>query len=114
MNNSSEVLGRKIKALREHSGFTQGYIANFLKVDQSFISMVEKGELALTSDMIEKLESLFLVDLNSFQEADLSTKPLSFTLCTSEISEEDLEVIASVNRIALNSHHMTKLLKRSN
>jgi len=109
--NSAEVLGRKIKALREHTGFIQSNIAKFLKVDQNFISMVEKGERVFTSDMIDKLGALYLVELNSFQEADLSTKPLSFTLRASEISEEELEVIASINRIALNSRYMTQLLK---
>jgi transcriptional regulator with XRE-family HTH domain len=111
MNNSPETFGCKIKALRKHSCITQSNIANFLKVDQSFIEMVEKGERVLTSDMIEKLEALFLVELNSFQETDLHTNPLSFEIGAININEEDLEVIASVNRIALNSHHMTKLLK---
>jgi hypothetical protein len=58
-----------------------------------------------------QLGALFLVELNSFQEADLSTNPLSFTLRASEISAEDLEVIACINRIALNSRYMTQLLK---
>lgn len=114
MNNSVEMFGCKIKALRENSGLTQSNIANFLKVDLSFLSMVEKGERALTSDMIEKLEALFFIEFNTFQESDLNTNPLHFTLCTSEITEEDLEVIALVNRIALNSHYMTKLLKNPN
>jgi len=111
MNNTVENIGCKIKALREHGGFTQSNIASYLKVDQSLISMAEKGKRALTSDMLEKLAALFGVQMDFFHEAETETKPLSFALRASVINEKDLETISSINRIALNCIFMTKLLE---
>ena len=48
------LLGQKIKELRSESNYTQQNIADFLGVDQSFISKVEKNERVLTSDKLEK------------------------------------------------------------
>lgn len=113
MNNTAEHLGKRIKNLRENSGFTQRNIADYLQVDQSLISMVEKGKRALTSDMLDKLAALFGVQLNVFEE-DGDAKPLSFALRASEINEKDLKTISDINRIALNCSFMTQLLKGGN
>lgn len=111
MNCAGENLGIKIKTLREQGGFTQRNIANYLNVDQSLISMVEKGKRALTADMLERLADLLGVQISAFREGEIELKPLSFALRASEINEEDLETISSINRIALNSVFMTKLLE---
>lgn len=111
MNNVAEHIGCQLKALREHCGFTQSNIADYLKVDQSLISMAENGKLALTSDMLEKLAALYGVQLSAFQEAEMETTPLSFALRASEITEEDFETIGSINRIAHNCSFITKLLE---
>ena len=112
MNNRLEKIGAKIKTLREHSGFTQKKIADYVNVDQSFISMVEKGKRALTSDMLDKLAALFGVQVSVFGEVGTTAKPLILALRASEINEEDLEVISAINKIALNCNFMTQLLER--
>lgn len=110
MNKSLINIGATIKSLRENSGFTQKNIANFLKVDQSLISKFESGERPISADMLDKLAALFGISMSVFYEsADI--KPLSFALRANEISEEDLETICVINRIALNSNFMTKLLE---
>lgn len=114
MNNTAERIGNKIKAFREHSGFTQKNIANYLQVDQSLISMAEKGKRALTADMLEKLADLFGVPISAFEEENTEVKTLSFALRASEIDETDMETISAINRIALNSRFMTQLLERGN
>ncbi|MDD4402881.1 MAG: helix-turn-helix transcriptional regulator [Desulfitobacteriaceae bacterium] len=116
MNNSIEIIGARIKSMRENSGFTQSNVANYLKVDQSLVSMVEKGKRALTSDMLDKLAALFGVQISAFEELDTRVKPLSFALRASEIGDGDLEAISAINRIALNCNFITQLLegKRAN
>jgi len=52
----NRVLGENIRALREIAGFTQSNLAQFLNVDQSLISEVEKGEGSLSADMLGKYE----------------------------------------------------------
>jgi transcriptional regulator with XRE-family HTH domain len=111
MNATIENIGIKLKALREQCGFTQSNIANYLKVDQSLVSMVEKGKRAITSDMLEKLAALFGVQISAFVGEDVNAKPLSFAFRASEIDEEDLVVISVINRIALNCNFMTQLLE---
>lgn len=103
-------IGENIKALREQSGFTQSNIANYLKVDQSLISKIEKGERLITSDMLDKLSNLFGITTESFNSESIPTKRVSFALRASEINEDDLEAISAINRIAMNSNFMTRLL----
>lgn len=111
MNNSIEIIGARIKTLRENSGLTQSNVANYLRVDQSLVSMIEKGKRAITSDMLDKLAVLFGVQLSAFEESDAAVKPLSFALRASEIEEGDLEAISAINRVALNSDFLEQLLK---
>jgi transcriptional regulator with XRE-family HTH domain len=70
MNKPAETIGARIKSLRESSGLTQSNVANYLKVDQSLVSMVEKGKRSLTSDMLDKLAALFSVQVSAFEESD--------------------------------------------
>jgi len=104
-------IGSSLKSLRENSGFTQGNIAKYLKVDQSLISKFETGERALTADMLEKLAVLFGVDMTALNGDVTNIKPLVFALRASEINEEDMDAISAVNRIALNCSFMTRLLE---
>lgn len=106
-------IGKNLKSLREQSGFTQGNIAKFLKVDQSLISKIEKSERSITSDMLEKLSTLFGIPVEEFIQNEISENRISFSLRANEISEDDLEAISAVNRIALNLNFMTKILKEN-
>lgn len=111
--NKAENVGRKLKALRKQTGLSQNNIARFLDVDQSLISMAENGKRALTSDMLEKLAALYGVQLSAFHDEIIEFKPLSLALRASDITEEDLEAISSINRIALNCSFITDLLEDS-
>lgn len=113
MNNAAVRIGNRIKAFREHSGFTQKNIAAYLQVDQSLVSMVESGKRALTADMLEKLADLFGVSLKDLEEGK-KEQTLSFALRASEIDETDMETIRVMNRIALNSRLMSELLETGN
>jgi transcriptional regulator with XRE-family HTH domain len=110
MNNTIGRIGENIKALREQSGFTQNNLAQFLRVDQSLISKIEKNERPITSDMLDKLAALFGVTTDSFNGESIPTNRISFALRANEINEDDLETISAINRIALNSNFMTRLL----
>ena len=109
MNKTKASVGATMKSLREGSGFTQDNIAHYLQVDQSLISKFESGERALSAGSLEKLATLFGIDLSVFSEGVCNMKPLSLALRASEIDEEDLETISAINRIALNSDFMTRL-----
>lgn len=107
----ANIIGENIRMLRDRMGFSQTNIANFLNVDQSMISKIEKGERNLSSDMLEKLACLFGVSVETIEESRIEASKLSFAFRAGELNVEDMEAICRINRIALNSEYMAKLLK---
>ena len=109
----NKIIGENIRTLRENAGFTQSSLANFIEVDQSLISKVEKGERSLSADMLEKLSALFGVTMEQIETPDVETSKLSFAFRGSDFSVEEMEAISAINRIALNSEFMRIILKES-
>ena len=105
------AIGEKIRALRENAGFTQSNLAAFMKVDQSLISKIEKGEGSLSADMLEKLADLFGVTVAQMESRKMVTPKNSFPLSGSELTVEEMEAVAAINRIVLNSIFMHAILK---
>ena len=103
-------MGTKIKTLREEYGFTQGNIAKFLGVDQSFISKIENNERTLTSKMLTQLASLFCVEMSDILSDNKVTAKTSYAFRASNLSADDLIAISRINKIVLNANFMTKVL----
>ena len=105
------TINAKLKKLREANGFNQKNIADFLEVDQSLISKIEKGERTLTSSMINGLSNLFGVPTSYFfEDVDNNNR----TVCAfraSDLSQSDMKTISLINRIALNANFMSELLR---
>ena len=87
-----ELIGNNLRILRENAGFNQQSIATFLGVDQSFISKIEKGERAVSAEMLEKLATLFGVNASSILQKETVSKTLScaFMLFSSESEIESI------------------------
>ena len=102
------LLGQKIKELRSESNYTQQNIADFLGVDQSFISKVEKNERVLTSDMLEKLAGVKLKDFI----VGTDVRPLTYAFRANDITAEDMKTICAINKIVLNSTFLETLLDK--
>ena len=107
-------IGKNIRKLRTNMGISQVEIANFLGVDQSLISKIEKGERSISSDMLDELSSLFGVSLFDMQKEDIEPVNLSFAFRSSGLTLEDMKSIVLINRIALNSEYMSELLENNN
>ena len=108
--NKPEIIAERIKELRRGSGLSQTNLADFLHVDQSLISKIENGERGLSVEMLERLATLFGVNLSAFENADLPVAPLKFALRAGKLTAADMETISAINRIALNSEFMANLL----
>jgi len=107
-----DLIGEKFKKIREDSGLTQAQIANYLNVDQSYISRYEKNERQLSVDLLEKLSNLFGCSTEYFTSPENNKyKSLPFALRAKNITTEDLKTIAAINKIALNLRSMESLLK---
>lgn len=106
-----ELVGKKVKELREQSGLNQSQLAEYLKVDQSYISKCEKGERQFSADVLEKIANLFGCSLEFFTSEDVEYCPISFALRANGINAADLEAIAVMNKLALNLRYMSSLVK---
>lgn len=104
----------KLKLMREQAGLRQGQIAEFLGVTQTYISKIETGERNLTVDQLERLANLYGYSLSSFVNTQDDIRPMQFAFRASEVSQKDLEVIADVGRIAINSRFMAEILEDAN
>lgn len=104
-------IGKRIKSLREEAELTQTKIAEYLSLDQSMIEKMEKGETNITSDVIEKLSTLFCctIDYIFFGKNKRQKRMVSFK--TSNLTSNDLKSLAIINKIALNQFEMDKLLE---
>lgn len=107
-------IGKKIKNLRTQSGFSQSIIAEYLQVDQSLISKIEKGEREPSTDILKKLAELFGCKLNVFLNENEEIACLNVAFRSNGMLGEDLKAIAVINRIALNLENMQCTLEAQN
>lgn len=105
------LIGENLKTLREKMGLNQRNIAEFLNVDQSLISKIEKGERNISADMLEKLSNLYGIQIDEIEREQVNMSDLSFAFRASDLSASDIEAISMINRIALNVEFMDKILE---
>ena len=106
-----KIMGDRLKASREKIGLTQNHIAEYLNVDQSLVSKFESGERVISTDMLDALSALFCCPVSAFVSNNDYGKPIEFAFRTSAIEKNDLEALASINKIALNQLQMERLSK---
>lgn len=107
------TIGQRIKVLREVAGLNQTQIAQFLGVDQSYISKCENGERQFRMDLLEQLGNLFGVSLHDLANEEASTAPLQIAFRADSMDVEDLNAIADIQKIALNLNQMRAILQES-
>ena len=108
------LMNKRFKEIRETNNFTQSQLANFLEVDQSYISKFEKGERNIGVDILEKACDLFGCSLTCFQNEDEVYKPLSTAFRSNDFKAEDLDAISAVHKIALNLRFINRMLEDDN
>ncbi len=110
MNIDLAELGKKIKKLREEMGLTQTQIADYLAVDQSYISKFEKGERVMNADILSKLAALFCCPVPDLLSDDNTDPCCSISFRASSVKGEDLESLSMIHKIAMNQFWMDDLL----
>lgn len=108
---NSELTGHRFGELRNKSGLTQSQIAEYLNVDQSYISKCETNERQFSVDLLEKAAALFGCSIKCFTDESSKFSPIPIALRAKSITTEDLETIAAINKIALNLRFMEGLLE---
>ena len=113
MLNENELIRKRFSELRNKSGLTQSQIAEFLDVDQSYISKCEKNEERFSMGMLEEAAELFGCTVEYFFTDESSeSKLMPVALKARSVNNvEDLKAIAAINKIALSLRFMEDLLK---
>ncbi|MDD4834545.1 MAG: helix-turn-helix transcriptional regulator, partial [Lutispora sp.] len=106
-----ELIGKRFSELRNRSGFTQSQLAEYLDVDQSYISKCEKNERQFSTDVLEKAAELFGCTMDYFVNESCEFVQMLIALRAKSITTEDLNTIAAMNKIALNLRFMEGLLE---
>ena len=106
-----ELAAKRFSELRNNSGFTQSIMAEYLEVDQSYISKCEKGERQFSVDILEKAAELFGCAIDYFVNESIEFSQIPVALRAKSVTTDDLNVIASMNKIALNLRFMESLLE---
>jgi transcriptional regulator with XRE-family HTH domain len=114
MSENISVVGKNAKQLREDNGFSQTSVAEFLNVDQSLISKLEKGERSINVDLLEKLANLYGCRVSDFNEDNPVGQRVKIAFRANTLSANDLKIIHDIKRIALNCVFMTNLLESDN
>ena len=104
-----ETLLKNLKTLRERHKFSQQTIAGYLGLDQTTISKIEKGDRQITVDMLDKLACLYGIQPSDFMSDEISAG-FKYAFRAKEVTVDDLNSISTINRIALNSRFMERII----
>lgn len=104
-------LGARFKQIRKAAGFTQSQTAKYLGVDQSYIAKFEKDERQFSLDLLTRAVTLFGCPLETLVNAESDVSPLPVAMRATDVRTEDLEAIATLNKLALNLQYMQSLLE---
>lgn len=64
------MIGNKIKNIRELKNFTQEYMADKLEISQAAYSKLEKGDLKISQDKLNKIAEILDVNLEDIKDFD--------------------------------------------
>lgn len=112
MESAAKTLSENLRTFREANGYTQEQIANYLGLDQTTVSKIERGTRTIGVSSLEKLASLYFCSIDTFLEA--KPEPTQVAFRKTGASAADLDATAAIGRIAANLKEMTALEERLN
>ncbi|MEG2172624.1 MAG: helix-turn-helix transcriptional regulator [Desulfovibrionaceae bacterium] len=97
MEKLSTRLGQRIRKLRHSAGYTQDKTAELAEISSKYLGEIERGEVQVSAQVLEKLASVFQLSLaelvqvdTSFPDSDLKTKILALV---QNASDEELRLL---------------------
>lgn len=99
-----------VSTLLEQSLFTQEQLSSYLGVDQSLISKWKSKERKVTSEQFEKLCLLFGYSASDVVEG-VNVEQKIINLRAANITSEDMDKVAMINRIVNNLAEMEAIDK---
>ncbi len=107
------IIGCNLRDYRQRMGYTQDHVAAFLGVERSTISHYENADREASLVHLSKLADLFGIELEDLSEPNAinNAANLAFAFRRDGFNEQDLESIASFQKIVKNYVKMTEILK---
>ena len=87
-----QVIGKNIKAFREHLNYTQQEISDYLGISQPAYVKYEKGETVVPLEAMEKLATLYNVDEYDLMEEN--EQLFQTSVAVHIVRREILEILA--------------------
>ena len=108
----SMTIGKRLRTVRESTGFTQEQVAKYLDIKREIISYIETGARPVSTLMLRKLADLYGYKFSYFVDESMKEEgpQVSMAFRVSDLSDSDLPIIAQVKKIALNLDSLYKLL----
>ncbi len=107
--NNTVFLNNLIK-FRKAENLTQEDVAKYLGIDQSLVSMIERGERRINSSLLEKLSVLYCCPVYDLLYSE-DIAPIGKVAFRHEgLDFEDECILANVNKIILNQIEMDRLI----
>jgi len=107
----NKILVKNINTLIENSGITDKQFKEYMGLNDYEYKDFIKGDFNYTSVDIDKLSSLFLVDIHELIEIEL--REYKSYIFNEELSKEDVENLSKINKITNNQFEMDKINKES-
>ena len=108
----SMTIGKRLRTVRESTGFTQEQVAKYLDIKREIISYIETGARPVSTLMLRKLADLYGYKFSYFVDESMKEEgpQVSMAFRVSDLSDSDLPIIAQVKKVALNLDSLYKLL----
>jgi len=112
MEMDNKTIGRRLRAIRESTSFTQEQVAKYLGVKREVISYIETGARPVNTLMLRKLADLYGYKFSYFVDESVKEEEpeVSMAFRVSDLSDSALPIIAQVKKIALNLDSLYSLL----
>ena len=113
MKKIQKQIGDNIKYFREHNDLSQYDISSYLGIDRSLVSKYEHGEREVPLPVLEKLASLYGVDISVFLESEPAHAALHQALAfrKNKMQPDDLPQLANFRKIVMNYIDIRELAK---
>ena len=96
----------RLKKLRKDIGLNQESLAEYLGIDQSYLSQIELGHRKLTLSILDKLCALYACDMDYILCKNDNYTPLKVAFRSKNLSIEDLGGLASINKLFKNMTYL--------
>lgn len=107
------TIGKRLQSVRDSLGFTQEQVAKYLGTSREAISYIETGARPVSTVMLQRLADLYGYRFSHFldETAEEGTSPeVTLAFRARDLSDNDLEIIAQIKRIAMNLDSLYRLL----